>query len=579
MYSHTVWITGALLLAIFCFRSLSLGAESDLILHHGRIVTVDAKFSIQQAIAVEGNRIVAVGSDEDILKTRGAKTTVVDLGGKMVLPGLIDSHMHPTEAAMIEFDHPIPDMQLVGDVLDYVKARAAALGEGKWIAVRQVFITRLREQRYPTRAELDAAAPKNPVLFATGPDASVNTLALKLSGIDRDFKVSDGGAGYIEKDPATGEPTGILRNCTRFVKCKETDRPASKADYERRLIELFKDYNSVGLTSISDRSSEPEEFARFATLRDANQLTVRISACQYINASSPVETVLEKVRAVAKHPLRKDDEMLRIVGTKVYLDGGMLTGSAYMLKPWGVSTIYGIGDPDYRGLLFIPKEKLVQIVRAVVEEGMQFNAHCVGDGAVETLLGAYEEVNKSLPVRPTRPCLAHANFQGPDTAQRLAKIGAVVDMQPAWLYLDTRTLVKQFGYDRLRYFQPYKTLFDAGAIAAGGSDHMQKVGSMRSINPYNPFLAMWTVITRQARWYEGQLHPEEAISREQAIRLYTTNSAFVLFREKQVGSLETGKLADMVVLDRDLLTCDVDQIKDAQVLATYLGGKRVFGRE
>lgn len=148
-----------------------------------------------------------VGSNEEVLKLKGAGTQVIDLAGRMVLPGLIDSHVHST-AAMTEFDHPIPDMESVADVLKYVAARAAALGEGKWVEVRQVFITRLKEQRYPTRAELDQAAPKNPVIFATGPDASVNSLALKVSGIDRNFQVTDGGAGYLEKDEQ-GSRTGF----------------------------------------------------------------------------------------------------------------------------------------------------------------------------------------------------------------------------------------------------------------------------------------------------------------------------------------------------------------------------------
>src|SRR5262249_18022348 len=159
----------------------------------------------------------------------------------MVLPGLIDSHTHPTMACMTEFDHPVPQMETIQDVLDYIHARAETLGEGAWVVVRQVFITRLKEQRYPTRAELDRVAPKNPVLFATGPDASLNTLALQLSGIDKNFQVE--GAGRIEKDPATGEPTGILRNCTRYVKVKAAGRQPTEADEERRVVELFHDYN------------------------------------------------------------------------------------------------------------------------------------------------------------------------------------------------------------------------------------------------------------------------------------------------------------------------------------------------
>ena len=219
------------------------------------------------------------------------------------------------------------------------------------------------------------------------------------------------------------------------------------------------------------------------------------------------------------------------------------------------------------------------IVRATVESGLQFTAHSVGDGAVHALLDAYEEVNEQTPVAPTRPCITHSNFMSREAIEQAARLGVVVDIQPAWLYLDTRTLAAQFGYDRLRYFQPLQSLFAAGVIAGGGSDHMQKIGSLRSINPYNPFLGMWVAVTRRAKGYEGRLHPEEALTREQAIRFYTINNARLLFLEDQVGSLEAGKLADFVVLDRDILTCPEDEIRETRALATYLDGKRVFERQ
>lgn len=566
------------------FAHLLLGcvvgaADADLILHNGKVVTVDAKFSVQQAVAIAGGRILRVGTNADVLATKGARTELVDLQGKMVLPGLIDSHVHPTGAAMTEFDHPIPDMETIADVLSYIRGRAKVLAGGEWIVVQQVFITRLKEQRYPTRAELDAAAPQNPVLYSTGPDASLNTLALKLSKIDRNFKVTDGGAGFAEKDPKTGEPTGILRNCTRYVKSQPSGRQASDVDRSERLLALFKDYNAVGLTGVIDRNASAAALTHYRTLLDAGKLTVRLAASHAVGTGGATESIQQAIRKVAEHPLCQGGPMLRVIGIKTFLDGGMLTGSAYMREPWGVSKIYAIDDPTYRGLLFIPlKEKLVPLVETAVASGLQFTAHAVGDGAVHTLLAAYEEVNKKLPIQKTRPCLTHSNFMSKEAVETCARLGVVVDIQPAWLYLDTRTLTAQFGYDRLRYFQPLRSLFAAGVVAGGGSDHMQKIGSLRSVNPYNPCLGMWVALTRRARWHEGQLHPEEALSREQAIRFYTSNNAHLMFLEQQAGSLEAGKLADLIVLDRDLLTCPVDEIKDVQCLRTYLNGKLVHER-
>jgi predicted amidohydrolase YtcJ len=557
-------------------RTATAAAEPDLILHHGKIVTADRAFSIHQALAVKGDQVIQVGSNDEVLRSRGPNTTVVDLAGKMVLPGLIDSHAHPTDACMIEFDHPVPEMETIADVLKYIHARAVALGPARWVVVRQVFITRLKEQRYPTRAELDQAAPENPVLFATGPDASLNSLALKQSGIDSNFQID--GPGKIEKDPRTGEPTGILRNCTRYVKVSPSDEKPEEEDQQRRLIELFNDYNSVGITAVIDRDASGSAIDRYQKMHDAGSLSVRIGISHHVETLGPVDKVLEEIRRVAAHPLRHGGPRLRLVGIKTYLDGGMLTGSAYMREPWGVSKIYAIDDPSYRGVLFIPPEKLVPIVRETVASGLQFTAHTVGDGAVHALLDAYEEINKSTTIAPTRPCITHSNFMSHEAIDQAARLGVVVDIQPAWLYLDTRTLAAQFGYDRLRYFQPLKSLFAAGVIAGGGSDHMQKIGSFRSINPYNPFLAMEVAITRRAKGYDRPLHPEEALSREQAIRFYTINNAHLMFLEDRIGSLEPGKQADFVVIDRDLLTCPDDQIKSTRALATYLDGKRVFHR-
>jgi predicted amidohydrolase YtcJ len=560
--------------------SCAFAGTSDitLILHNGRIVTVDAGFSIGQAMAIKGNRIVAVGSDEQILSLKADGTELLDLQGKMVLPGLIDTHVHACDAAMTEFDHPIPQMDTIADVLSYFGDRAKVLEDGQWIVLQQVFITRLREQRYPTRQELDTIAPQNPAVFRTGPDASLNTLALKLSHIDKDFRVTDGGPGYAEKDPRTGEPTGILRGCNRYIESRESGKTATERDRYDRLLTLLKDYSSVGLTGICEGAVGDGNLRLYSKMLESGDLPVRVAAQYYIDTIGPISEIQDKIRKVAQHPLRKGGPMLRIIGVKNFLDGGMLTGSAYMREPWGVSKIYAIDDPNYRGVLFIPRDRLLPIVQTATECGLQYTAHTVGDGAVHALLDVYEEIDRTTPIRTLRHCITHSNFMSPESIDKVSKLGVIPLVQPAWLYLDARTLDTHFGYERLRYFQPLRSIFAAGGIAAGGSDHMQKIGSLRANNPYNPFLAMGTAITRRAKWYDRQLHPEEAISREQAIRFYTICCARALFQDEYVGSLEPGKLADFIVLDTDLLTCPEDAIKDTQVLRTYLDGRLVFKR-
>ncbi len=551
---------------------------ADLIVHHGKIVTVDPDFRIVEAMAVAGDRIVAVGESAKMLELTGPKTQQLNLGGKTVLPGLIDSHLHIVSSAMYEFDHEVPPMETIADVLRFFRQRAAVVRPGEWIDLSQVFITRLREQRYPTRAELDEAAPRNPVVFATGPDAVLNSMALKLCGIDKTFRITDGQPGRIERDEASGEPTGVLRRCGRLLKYRSAGKTPTREDQVRRVKRLLAAYNEAGLTSVTDRDTSDAEIEVIRTLRDGSGLTCRVYLTYAVDVQMPLEKIEARLDAAVRSPLFRRDNLLWLHGAKIYIDGGMLTGSAYMLKPWGASKIYSISDPQYRGILFVEPERLYRIARAILSRGLQLAAHCQGDGAVTAMVDACQRVDRDFPVGPLRPCIAHGSFMTADAMERMRRIGMAVDVQPAWLYLDGATLRTQFGDERLTYFHPYKTLLEKGVMAGGGSDHMQKIGRRRGINPYDPFLGMSIMLSRQPRWTDQPLHPEQRLSREEALRMYTIRNAALTFEEKEKGSLEVGKLADFIVLDRDFLTCPANEVADIQVLQTYLGGKAVFDR-
>ena len=567
-----------LCLALFIAALCAFAQQApDVILHNGKIVTVDARFSIAQALAVKGDRIAAVGTNAQILALAGPSTRKVNLAGRTMIPGLIDSHTHAVSAAMFEFDHPVPDMETIADVLAYIRARARVVPPGQWIQVSQVFITRLREQRFPTRAELDQAAPDHPVLFSTGPDAALSSLALKAAGIGRGYRITDGRPGRIEVD-AAGEPTGILRNCARLIPNKSTARPATPADRAERLRLLVADYNANGITSIADRNASLDNIAAYQMLHDSGRLNVRVFLNFAVDGQASPEQIRKQIDQAAAHPLHAASNRLWLRGIKLFLDGGMLTGSAYMREPWGESKVYSITDPSYRGMRYIASDKLLDAVRYAMRNNLQPTAHSVGDGAVHALVEAYERVNQEFPVRDHRPCITHCNFMSPEAVEKMAKYGIVADLQPTWLERDGATLVKQFGYARLSYFQPYKALEQAGVMVGGGSDHMQKVGSMRSINPYNPFYGMWVMLARLPRWTTQVLHPEQRVSRAQALRFYTIQNAFLTFEEKEKGSLEPGKLADFAVLDRDLLTCPEAAVRNIQTVETWLGGQKVYGR-
>jgi predicted amidohydrolase YtcJ len=567
-------------IVLFGFLALSsaVAQPGDVIFYGGKILTVDPGFHIVDSLAIRGDRIIAAGSRDAVAKFAGPATRRIDLKGKTVLPGLIDTHSHASSASMYEFDHPVPDMETIDDVLRYVRARAAVSKPGDWVVLTQVFITRLREQRFPTRAELDAAAPRNPVYFGTGPDASVNSLALKVSGIDKNYRISDGKPGRIERTP-DGEPTGILRSCSRLVKIHSSERKPTEGDRLERLKMMMADYNSVGLTSLSERDLNDEGIELYRKLRDGKQLTCRVFVMHELDAQMPLDQAEERIAAIARSPLHRYDNMLWVRGIKNYMDGGMLTGSAYMVKPWGVSALYSITDPNYRGMRYIDPAKVYQLAKFTLSHDLQYTAHSQGDGAVQAMIDAYAEVNNEFKVRDSRPCITHSSFIPPGSIEKIKTLGIVLDMQPDWLWLDGATLEKQFGNQRMAFFHPYKSLLDNGIVVGGGSDHMQKIGSLRSINPYNPFLGMWITLTRQPRWTDHPLHPEQTITREQAIRLYTINNAFLTFEEKEKGSLETGKLADLVVLDRDILTCPLEDVRKVEAEQTWMGGKLVFERK
>jgi predicted amidohydrolase YtcJ len=574
MNRHLLPVLLTLATAVGCHRE---PAPSQ-IFHNGRILTVDPQFRTVEAMAIRDGRILAAGSNAEIVRMAGSGTEQVDLGGRTVLPGLIDSHVHAPSASMYEFEQPVPDMGGIEDVLAYIRDRAAKTEPGHWITLSQVFITRLREQRYPTREELDTVAPKNPVAFRTGPDASLNSMALSMSGIDATFRVPEGQPCRVERD-RSGKPTGILRNCGRYIRSKSDGRTPTHEDRVGQLRKLLADYNSVGITSVAEANASQSDVDVYKTLLDRHALTCRTFLAYGVDAQEPLDKIEAAIRGAASNPLHEHNDMLWLRGIKAFLDGGMLTGSAYMRQPWGISKIYSIDDPAYRGVRFIEPEKLYRIAKLALANDLQFTAHSQGDAAVDAMVEAYERINRDdFPVRERRPSITHASFMSAEAIAKMKALGVVANMQPAWLYLDGTTLRQQFGEERLTYFHPYRTLFEQGVTVGGGTDHMQKIGSLRSINPYNPFLGMWTTLVRQPRGSEAPLHPEQNLTREQAIRFYTINNAFLTFEESRKGSIEPGKLADFIVLDRDILSCPIDQVKDIQVEATYLGGTRVYAR-
>lgn len=563
------------LISLLAVSGLLLAADADLILHNGRIVTVDASFSVQQAVAAKNGRITAVGDSQSVLsQERGAKTRVIDLHGRTVLPGLIDSHVHPLGAGLSEFRSPLPVLDSYAAVRNYVLARARVTPRGKWIVVPRTFPTRLSEMRMPTRELLDAAK-EHPVMFDASYVAVVNSMGLKVSGVTRDTPNPPG--GEIVKD-ARGEPNGILRNAQQLLKGVDRGEQFTEAERLDALEGQLRRYVQAGLTSVIDRALTSEEIELYGKLKSKGRLPVRVVMTWRIPTAASTGELVRQIRAA---PYRTDDgdDWLRFGIFKVTLDGGMTIGTAYQRAPYGAfgEQLYGITNRDDRGQLFVPPDKLLAVLRAARDKGWALTAHSQGGGAVDGLLDAFEALNRERPLAPSRSHLMHASFQSPEAIARAARIGVLADVQPGWLYGDGEALEKVFGDEGMRYFFPLRSYVDAGVIFAGGSDHMIGHDKNRAVNPYNPFPAMWTEVTRRTR--AGKvLHAEQRISREDALRSYTIWGAYLQSAEKRKGSIEMGKLADFVVIDRDFLACPEEQIKEIEPVMTVLDGKVVAAR-
>jgi predicted amidohydrolase YtcJ len=554
---------------------------ADLIVHHAKVVSVDDKFHIFEAVAVKDGRILALGEDEEVFKLSGPKTRIIDADGHTVLPGLYDSHMHPVGAAVSELAGPLPKLDSLKDLFVYVRKQAAATPEGDWIVLRYAFPTRLEEARFPTRAELDEAAPKHPVLFHAGPAGVVNTAALKVSGITKDTLNPRGGT--IVKDPKTGEPTGMLRNALGLLKGLPRDDKGVAPEAKRSAVKkLFALYNAQGLTSIGDRNASRSDLDLYLALRDKQELTVRVNVARSFDPSGTRDEVVRRLEDLPGKdkrggPTGAGDEWVRIGPIKLFLDGGMLSGTAYMREPWPKGEAFQVTEDSYRGLLFLPPDQLHMVVEEAAKRDWQVTAHTAGEGAMDVLLDAYDLVNRQTPIKERRFCISHANFPSRDNLERCKRLGVCADVQPAWLLEDGAALAGVLGEKRMRWFQPYKTWLEYTTIG-GGSDHMIGLDPREAINPWSPWLGMWVTLTR-ATERDGVLVPEERLTREQAIRLYTINNAYLNYEEKEKGSLEVGKLADLIIIDPDVLSCPVNAIPDTKVLFTIVGGKVVYERK
>jgi predicted amidohydrolase YtcJ len=537
---------------------LSTAAPADLIIRDAHIVTVDPKFSIAQAAAVKDGRFVAVGSDAEVMKTAGPKTRVIDLRGKTVLPGFNDTHVHLTAGEDLPVQVDLTHIRSIKDIQEKIAARAKQSKPGDWIVgTRGWWEYQLTEGRLPTRADLDAAAPDNPVAIPGPHYVIVNSRALQLAGITR--VTPDPQGGQIYKD-SNGEPTGLLMdNAGRFIG-KFIPHP-SEAEKEAGLKRVLALVNSHGLTSAGDPSGSPEDAALFRKLRDAGQLTVRVDFAYNIDPAEPLDKVDAELKALPK-PGSDGDGMFRSdeIG-ETGLDGAELTALLEHDYP---------GKPGYRGLQKVPTDQFEKFAALVAKYGYRLRPHAVGDAAIDEALDAFEYANKQTPITGRRWMIDHAFLLGPQHYERVKRLGLIINSQYMHNYELGALILKAWKRPLADRSEPYAEWLKNGIMFAGGSDG--------PISYYaEPLLEIYGEVTRGTQW-DGRLGPNQGISRADAIRTVTINGAYTTFEEKEKGSIEAGKYADFVVLSGDILEVPAEQIRDLKVLTTVLGGKAVYGQ-
>ena len=518
---------------------------ADLILSNGKVVSVDEEFSIHSTIVVSDGKVVELG-DASLLDKYEA-VTVRDLDGKTLIPGFIDSHTHISGDPQRYID--LSEITSIAEMQDLIRAKAEELGAGEWITGYGWSEDELAEGRKPLRGDLDIAAPRNPVTLtrAGGHSAVVSTSALGLAEINNNTPDPEG--GVIERDE-NGVANGIIRERQNIV-----GRLVPDSTYEELLASLEINLGNLlakGITSITDASTAPDEYAMWEELYAKPDVKLPRSAVQF-QWFDP-EGISE-----VKERVGDGNEFLRIGPIKVFADGGFTGPAAFTKEPY-------LNQGDYRGYLNMPAEELVAHINEIHDAGWQMGVHAIGDAAIELVVDTLADALTRNPREDHRTYLNHFSMRPSDeTMETMAEHSIHITQQPNFTYtLEGRYVANLDGW-RLEHNNPLRSPMDHGIHVAISSD----------ILPIGPLVGIYAAVTRKGM--SGRVFgADEAISIEEAIAGYTIKGAYLGFEEDIKGSLEPGKLADMVVLSDDILTIDPEEIMDIEIEQTYVGGELVY---
>jgi len=537
-----------------CGNSTS-SMEVDLILKNGKIWTGTDQPKWAQAIAIKGEKILAVGNNSEIMAMTGRATRVIDVEGKLVVPGFNDAHVHFRDGGFSLLEIKLRDAKNEDEYAQRIKKEVESLPEGTWITGGNWDHEAWPSKKYPTKELIDPFTPVHPVLVnrLDGHVALANSLALKLAGITK--TTPDPQGGQILKDPITGEPTGILRDAAMEL-VYQVIPPKSYEQQRRVILAALKHAAALGVTSIQDNSSRMD-LQIYQELLQQDKLTLRINAWRPIECCNEFKKLGISARFGAP--------MLRIGCLKLYADGSMGAGSALFFESYA-------DDPGTSGLAMYPEDELQRLILEADAQGLQLATHAIGDKANRMVLDAYQKALQINGRRDSRHRIEHAQVVKPEDLPRFAELGVIASIQPSHCIDDMRWAEKRIGKARCHDSYRFRSIYDAGAKIAFGTDW--------PVEPLNPMLGIYAAVTREfpEGGPAGGWHPEEKLTLEQALTLYTQGPAYAEFAEDVKGTLEPGKLADLVALSKNLFEIAPREILETKAVLTIVGGKIVFER-
>ena len=510
---------------------------ADLALVDGNIIPMDSSQPSAEAVAIKKDRIVKVGTTEEIRSWIGKDTTVINLEGKTVVPGLIDSHIHVADYGKFLTWLDLKDADSITELQRRLRERAQKIPEGRWIIGSGWNQTRFAEKRYPDRRDLDEASPHNPAVLyhECGRVCLVNSKALELADVTN--KTSAPAGGTIEKDAETGEPTGILRENATDRVWKTIPEPSEDELIESASLACEK-IVEAGVTSVHWIVASSAELSMVQRLRSENRLPLRVHVIAPAN-------ILDQL-----------DSTTGTLGVKVFVDGSLAARTAALNEPY-------IGSPSTKGQLLYSQEELDALVAKAHKANIGLVMHAMGDQAIDMALTSIEKALMETPRKDHRHRLEHASVLNQDLIRRIKKLGMIVSVQPKCVISEFSvwSAVDRLGSERARLLYPLKTLINEGIRVVGGSDC--------PMEPISPLLGIQAAVTRP-------FFPEEQITVDEALRMYTVNGAYTSSEESDKGSIEESKLADLTVLSGDPRTVPPSKIGEIKVTMTMVGGKVVY---